>query len=421
MKHRGSDPAERKPTESALSGLLIADFGRVLAGPYATMLLADLGAEVVKIERPGSGDDTRAWGPPWQDGQATYFQGVNRNKSSVVADLTTDEGRAAARALASRADIVVENFRPGVMERLGLGYDELRDLNPRLVYCSITGFGSAAGADLPGYDLLVQAMGGLMSITGDPDGGPTKVGVALVDVITGLHAAVGILAAARHAASTGAGQRVEVNLLSSLLSALVNQAQGYVGAGVVPGRMGNRHPSIAPYEAFATEDRMLVLAVGTDRQFAALCDVLALPEVARDPRFTTNEQRVANREELRTLLEDRLGREPAEHWFKVLMDQGVPCGPINTIDQGFSLAAELGLDPVVHVPRVAMRTPDLGQDGAVNSATVATVAHPIRLSRTPAVYRAVPPQLGQDGQAGVHRDHGDWGTAASCESPGVSS
>ncbi len=390
----------QRPGDAALDGLVIADFGRVLAGPYATMLLADLGAEVVKIERPGSGDDTRAWGPPWSDGQATYFQGVNRNKRSVAVDLTTEGGRDAARSLVQRADVVVENFRPGVMGRLGLDYETLRESNPRLVYCSITGFGAGGGAALPGYDLLVQAMGGLMSVTGDPDGEPTKVGVALVDVITGLHAAVGILAAVRHAARTGEGQRVEVNLLSSLLSALVNQAQGYVGAGVVPQRMGNRHPSIAPYEAFPTQDRQLVLAVGTDRQFVALCDVLELSQVAADPRFATNDQRVCHREELCAVLEDRLRREPAEHWFELLMERGVPCGPINTIDQAFALATELGLDPVAHVPSRPPRPADLRQDGTVTPPTVATIANPIRLSQTPAAYHCGPPVLGQDGQAG---------------------
>lgn len=392
---------ERYPHEGALDGLLIADFGRVLAAPYATMLLADFGAEVVKVERPGLGDDTRAWGPPWSDGQATYFQGVNRNKQSVIADLTTEQGRAAARNLAQRADVVVENFRPGVMDRLGLDYDTLRAANPRLVYCSVTGFGSGEGAALPGYDLLVQAAGGLMSVTGDPDGEPTKVGVALVDVITGLHAALGILAAVRHAARTGEGQRVEVNLLSSLLSALANQAQGYVEAGVVPERMGNRHPSITPYETFQAQDRLLVLAVGNDRQFAALCEVLGMPAVSQDPRFATNEQRLAHREELCVLLAGRLGTQSADHWFRALMARGVPCGPINTIEQGFALATELGLNPVARVPRTAVGAPEVGQDGTVTSATVATVANPIRLSRTPAVYRSAPPLLGQNGGAGV--------------------
>lgn len=422
MSIHGVGPDQGVPDPGALDGLLIADFGRVLAGPYATMLLADLGAEVVKVERPGSGDDTRAWGPPWADGgQATYFQGVNRNKQSVAVDLTTDEGREAARALAVRADVVVENFRPGVMGRLGLDYESLREVNPRLVYCSITGFGSGEGAALPGYDLLVQAVGGLMSITGDPHGEPTKVGVALVDVITGLHAAVGILAAVRHASSTGEGQKVEVNLLSSLLSALVNQAQGYVGAGVVPGRMGNRHPSIAPYEAFPTQDRLLVLAVGNDRQFGVLCEVLDLPQLAEDRRFATNDQRVAHRDELCVVLGNRLRTHPADHWFEALMGRGVPCGPINTIAQGFALAAELGLDPLVQVPHMAAAAPGLGQDGAVTPAAVATVANPIRLSRTPAVYRSAPPSLGQDGHVGGVREVAGGGSGSSQPGLGVSS
>jgi crotonobetainyl-CoA:carnitine CoA-transferase CaiB-like acyl-CoA transferase len=394
----------------ALSGLLVADFGRVLAGPYATMLLADLGAEVIKIERPGLGDETRDWGPPWANGQATYFQSVNRNKQSVAADLATEHGLVVARDLAERADVLVENFRPGVMARLGLDYETLRKANPRLVYCSISGFGSGDGAVLPGYDLLVQAMGGLMSLTGDPEGEPTKVGVALVDVITGLHAAVGVLAAVRHAERTGQGQQVEVNLLSSLLSALANQAQGYVGAGVVPGRMGNRHPSISPYETFPTKDRLLVLAVGNDKQFATLCEVLGVPETASDPRFVTNTQRVAHREALSELLTQRLRTRPASHWFHELMAQGVPCGPINSVAEGFALAAELGLTPVVEVPAgepaAGDRSPESGDDPSdtgvtgTTVATVATVANPIRLSRTPATYRSAPPRLGQHTREG---------------------
>src|SRR4051794_5002083 len=238
----------------ALGELKILDFSRVLAGPLATMVLADLGAEVTKVERPGGGDETRAWGPPYDErGEATYFQSVNRNKGSVVLDLAAEEGRAEARRIAREADVVVENFRPGVMEKLGLGYEELSAANPGLVYCSITGFGAGeAGAALPGYDLLVQAMGGLMSVTGEPDGPPLKVGVALVDVVAGLFAAVGILAALEHRRASGRGQRVEVDLLSALLAGLVNQASGYTVAGAVPGRIGNSHPSIAPYELLAT-------------------------------------------------------------------------------------------------------------------------------------------------------------------------
>ncbi len=359
-----------------LDGVLVADFSRVLAGPYATMLLADLGAEVVKVERPGHGDDTRAWGPPYtESGQSTYFAGVNRNKSTRVIDLSSPEGRDEARDLALAADVLVENFKPGALDRMGLGYADLAPLHPGLVYCSITGFGSGVGRDLPGYDLLVQAMGGLMSITGPGPGEPTKAGVALVDVITGLHATVGILAALRHRDATGEGQRVEVNLLSSLLSALVNQASGYVAAGVVPGILGNAHPSIAPYDVFATGDRPLVIAVGNDGQFAALAAELGAPELAADPDYSTNPARVAHREELKARLEGLLASCGADEWQRRITSAGVPCGPINDLAQAFALASALGLEPVVEV------------DGT------ATVAHPITLSHTPATYRSGPPDL----------------------------
>ena len=368
----------------ALGGLLVADFGRVLAGPYATMLMADLGAEVIKIERPGTGDDTRAWGPPWADGQATYFQGVNRNKQSLAIDLSTQEGLAEVCDIAGRADVVVENFRPGVMARLGLDYETLRETNPRLVYCSISGFGSGEGAALPGYDLLAQALGGLMSVTGSPDGEPTKVGVALVDVITGLHAAVGILAAVRHAERTGEGQWVEVNLLSSLLSALANQAQAYVGAGVVPGRMGNRHPSISPYETFPTKDRLLVLAVGNDRQFVTLCGLLDLPEVATDPRFATNAARVGNRQLVTDTLTPVLRGQPTAWWVERLEAMKIGCGPINTLAQVFA-------DPHVQARGVVVEMPH----ASLADGTIKVIANPVRLSESPADYRLPPPLLGQ--------------------------
>ncbi|MEI8083528.1 MAG: CoA transferase, partial [Actinomycetes bacterium] len=252
-------------TPGALSGLVVADFSRVLAGPYATMLLGDLGAEVVKIERPGAGDDTRSWGPPFApNGQTTYFQSVNRNKRSLSVDLKSAEGVTVARELIARADVLVENFRPGTLDGLGLGYQRLHAENPRLIYCSISGFGSGAGAHLPGYDALLQAVGGLMSVTGDPPGHPTKAGVALVDVITGLHAVYGIMAALRHRDVTGRGQLVEVNLLSSLLSAMVNQSAAWVGAGIVPASTGNDHPSVAPYGLFQAADGPFVIAVGND-------------------------------------------------------------------------------------------------------------------------------------------------------------
>jgi len=371
-------PDEQTP---ALAPLHIVDFSRVLAGPLATMVLADLGATVTKVERLGVGDDTRRWGPPYDDaGNATYFLSVNRNKQSAALDLGDPGDRARARELVRSADVVVENFRSGVMERHGLGYDALAREQPSLVYCSITGFGSGAGAELPGYDLLVQALGGLMSITGEADGPPQKVGVALVDVITGLFAAVGILAAVRHRDRTGEGQRVELDLLSCLLAALVNQASAYTVAGVVPGRMGNGHPSIAPYDVYATADGELVLAVGNDRQFAALCELLGCAPLACDERFATNEQRVAHRDALRLLLEQRLRAAPAAAWAPRLLAAGVPAGEVNDVAGAFALAQRLGLAPVVELP---------GRDGR----PVPLTATPIRLSRTPPTYRTAPPEM----------------------------
>ncbi|MDI9936514.1 MULTISPECIES: CaiB/BaiF CoA transferase family protein [Rhodococcus] len=367
---------------ASLDGLLIADFGRVLAGPYATMLLADLGADVVKIERAGVGDDTRQWGPPWVGDESTYFQSVNRNKRSFAWDLRDPADLQQAQELTARADVVVENFLPGTMDRLGLGYDAVREINPDVVYCSVTGFGGQN--DLPGYDLLIQAVGGLMSITGPEPGVPTKVGVAVVDIITGLHAAVGILAALRHRDRTGEGQRVEVNLLSSLLSALANQTSGYVGAGVVPQAMGNRHPSIAPYEVFRTGDRPLVLAVGNNRQFASLVEVLGVPELADDERYATNTQRVAHREQLVRDITAALSAGSADEWFEKLTAQGVPCGPLNDIADAVALAERLGLNPVVEI------------DDPRRDRPVRQVANPIRLSVTPASYRSAPPRLGED-------------------------
>lgn len=330
----------------ALDGVRIADFGRVLAAPYATMLLADLGAEVIKVERPEGGDETRTWGPPWSEGESTYFLSVNRNKSSRVLDMRTDGGKGEARRLVASCDVVIENFRSGTMEKFGLGYEQVSALNPGLVYCSLTGFGSAQGADLPGYDLVVQAVGGLMSITGDSESGPMKAGVALVDVITGLHAAIGVLAALRHRDLTGHGQRVEVNLLSSLLSALTSQASAYVSTGQVPGPMGNQHPSIAPYEVINAADRPIAIAAANDKLFGLLAECVGRPDLGADPRFATNAQRVAHREVLASELESRIRLESADHWFAKLSAHGVPCGPINNLRQAFELAERLGLAPV---------------------------------------------------------------------------
>jgi crotonobetainyl-CoA:carnitine CoA-transferase CaiB-like acyl-CoA transferase len=364
--------------------LRILDFSRVLAGPFATMMLADFGAEVTKVERPGGGDETRAWGPPYDDrGEATYFESVNRNKSSVVVDMASEAGLEELRRRAREADVLVENFRPGLMADKRLDYETLRAENPRLVYCSITGFGSGGGAELPGYDLLIQALGGLMSVTGDPAGEPMKVGVALVDVLAGLFATVGILVALRAREESGEGQLVEVDLLSALLASLVNQGSAYTVAGVVPERLGNRHPSISPYEVYATAEGELVLAVGNDRQFGALCEELGAPELATDPRFATNSARVEHREALGAELERLLTARPAAEWAPALLARRVPAGQVNDLGAAFAFAERIGLDPTVAIPR---------EDGG----TVSLTRNPIRLSATPPTYRSAPPSLPED-------------------------
>ncbi|MYQ62047.1 CoA transferase [Streptomyces sp. SID4950] len=364
--------------------MLVADFSRVLAAPYLTMLLGDLGADIVKVERPGTGDDTRGWGPPHHRGDATYNLSVNRNKRSVVLDLAEREGRSAARRLATRADVLIENFRPGTMARLGLDEKSLRTRNPGLIYCSLSGFGTGPGAALPGYDLLVQAVGGLMSVTGLAPGQPTKTGVALVDVLCGLHAGIGVLAALRHRDRTGQGQLVEVDLLSTLLSSMVNQSAAHTLTGTVPGIMGNRHPSIAPYEVFPAADRPMVLAVGTDRQFRSLVSVLGVPGLADDARFATNTARVAHADELASLLSTSLSARTAEEWYDLLTPHGVPCGPVNDLADAFRLAERLELSPQVRVD---------GRD---------LVANPIRLEATPPTYRKAPPALGEHTEEVLH-------------------
>ena len=366
---------------SPLGGVKVADFSRVLAGPFASMMLADFGADVIKIEHP-AGDDTRAWVPPVDENDmGTYFSSVNRNKRSVVCDLRTPAGLAEARSIALAADVVIENFRPGVMEKYSLDDASLRRERPHLIYCSITGFGTDAGAHLPGYDLLVQAVGGLMSVTGSPDSEPSKVGVALVDVITGQNAVVGILASLRVRDLTGQGQRVEVNLLSSLLAGMVNQSSSTIATGTAPRRMGNAHPSIAPYETFRTLDGPIAVAVGTDKQFASLVRVLGLPELADDKRFDSNTDRLEHRVQLKELLEDRLQHRSAAEWSATLLVAGVPAGKVNSILEALELATSLGLDPVANVT-----------DG---SRTSRQIANPIRLSRTPARYLRPPPLLGE--------------------------
>jgi crotonobetainyl-CoA:carnitine CoA-transferase CaiB-like acyl-CoA transferase len=364
---------------AALEGVRVADFTRVLAGPLATMTLGDLGADVIKVEAPG-GDETRQWSPPQAgDGTSTYFLALNRNKRSVALDLRDPDDLALARTLIARADVMVDNFKPGGLGRLGLAPGALRDSNPALVHCSITGFGPGPGAALPGYDPLVQALSGLMSITGPADGEPSKVGVALVDVIAGLNAAVAILAALRERERSGQGQRVEVTLLGSALAALVNQASGYLNAGALPARLGNVHPSIEPFATYAAADGPLMICAGNDRQFAALAAALGAPVLAADERFATNPSRVANREALRTLIEERLAAAPVDDWVGRLREAGVPAGPVNDLAAAFALADELELEPI-------------DERGGAR-----TVTSPIGLERTPPQTRRRPPRLDEHG------------------------
>lgn len=374
----------RVTATGALHGIRVADFTRVLAGPYASMYLGDFGADVVKVEPP-SGDETRAWTPPRDErGESAYFASVNRNKRAVRLDLADADDLAQARELALGADIVLENFRPGVMERFGLGYEQLAADNPRVIYGSVTGFGREAA--LPGYDFLVQGLSGLMSITGSPDGEPAKVGVAVVDVLTGLNLVTGVLAALHERGRSGRGQRIEVSLLGSALAGLVNIAGSALATGAAPGRHGNAHPSICPYESFAASDELLLIAVGNDHQFASLAEVLGAPELARDPRFADNESRVRNRAELVPLLAARFRTRTAAEWASALTARRVPAGRCNTVPEAIALAASLGLEPVVELADAA---------GAARS-----IANPVRYSRTPAVYRLAPPAAAGEERVG---------------------
>jgi len=364
---------------SALDGLLVADFSRVLAGPLTAMTLGDLGADVIKIESV-AGDETRSWQPPTDDeGRATYFLTVNRNKRSISLNLKDEDDLKLAAELARRADVLIENFKPGTMERFGLGYEEVAMSNPGIVYCSISGFGDAGGAAMPGYDPLVQALSGLMSVTGPPEGEASKVGVALVDVIAGLNASTGILAALRARDRDRVGQKVSVDLLSTALAALANQASSFLNTGDSPGRLGNVHPSIEPFATYAAADGSLMICAGNDHQFRQLVISIGAPELVEDPRFSTNSDRVANRDALRPELESRLSLDSAGYWERILNDAGVPAGPVNDIGAGFKLAAGLGLDPVDEFEGVK------------------TARSPIRLSATPAETRRRPPSLDEQG------------------------
>jgi len=360
---------------AALDGVVVADFSRVLAGPLIGMTLGDLGADVTKIEAP-DGDDTRRWGPPFDaDGRATYFNAANRNKTSIALDLRDPADLEAARRLCLAADVVISNFRPGTLERFGLDYATISAANAPVIYCEISGFGEEAGRELPGYDPLVQAMGGLMSVTGPPET-PSKTGVAVVDVVTGLYATIAVLAALHERGRSGRGQRITINLLHAALALLANQSAGFLGSGHVPVRLGNDHPSIAPFSTYRGRDGDLMICAGNDRQFHDLLRVLGAGDAASDARFATNSARVANAEALRDLLESRLRAHTCREWTKRLAKAGVPAGPVLDLGQAFELAENLGLDVV-----------DRFED-------VATVAFPARLSRTPATTLRRPPELG---------------------------
>jgi crotonobetainyl-CoA:carnitine CoA-transferase CaiB-like acyl-CoA transferase len=377
-----SDEPVAEAAPGPLSGLLVADFSRILAGPYASMLLADLGAEVVKVESPG-GDDTRSWLPPVRDEVSTYYLGINRNKRSIALDLKDPDDQRIARELANRADILIENFRPGGLAKYELDYASVAATNPGIIYASISGFGTGGGAALPGYDLIVQAISGLMSLTGDPDGPPYRSGISVFDVMSGMQATIGILAALNHRTTGGTGQHVEVNLLSTALSGLVNHSSAYVAGGVTPFRMGNAHPSLFPYEPLPTADGDLIITAGNDGQFKKLTAALGIPELADDPRFGRNQDRTANREELRPLLVERLATRTKQEWFRDLLAAGVACGPINSIAEGVAFAEELGLDPIVSVGD--------GDDA------VPSIRNPLTFSATPTHYVLPPPRLDEHG------------------------
>jgi crotonobetainyl-CoA:carnitine CoA-transferase CaiB-like acyl-CoA transferase len=363
-----------------LDGLVVADMSRVLAGPYCSMLLGDMGATVIKVEGPG-GDDTRTWMPPVKDGVSTYYLSIGRNKRSVVLDFRDPDDRALAVELLRRADIAIENFKPGALRKFGLDYPAVAEANPGLVYLSISGFGTAEGAWLPGYDLIVQAVSGLMSLTGDADGPAFRAGISVFDVMAGLHGLIGVLAALQQRNETGCGQHVEVNLLSSAMSGLVNQTAAYTAGGVVPQRMGNAHPSLFPYEVMPTADRDMIITAGNDRQFRSLCEVLGIADVPDDPRFGSNSDRTRNRDELRPLLLAELAKWKADDLFLALNQAGVPCGPINTIGEGVEFAESLGLAPRVELG---------GGDRAVT-----LVRNPITFGDAALRYDLPPPGLGE--------------------------
>jgi formyl-CoA transferase len=383
--------------EGALAGLKVLDLSRVLAGPWCTQILADLGADVIKIERPGSGDDTRSWGPPFltdsngdATDQATYYTSCNRNKRSVTIDMATPEGQALLQQMATRSDVVVENFKTGGLERYGLDHESLCAANPRLIYCSITGFGhDGPYANRAGYDLLIQAASGMMSITGRPDdepgGGPMRVGVALTDIFTGVYASTAILAALEVRHRSGVGQHIDMALLDVGMAILANQASAFLNTGIAPPRQGNTHPSLAPYQDFRTKDGAMMLAIGNNGQFARFCEAADQPGLACDERFATNSLRVQHRADLIRQLDAVTRTRTTSEWIELLEDKAVPCGPINDIAQAFE-------DKQAKARGLAVTLPRQAGDGIAH---ITSVASPLRLSNTPPVLRNAAPALGQ--------------------------
>lgn len=370
-------------SKGPLSGVVVIDLSRILAGPYCTMLLGDLGAEVIKIEAPGRGDGSREWGPPWAGGESAYYLCVNRNKKSITLNLKSEKGREVLRKLIEKGDVLVENFLPGTMERWGFDYERVREINPRIIYCSITGYGQEGPyKDRPGYDFIIQAQGGIMSITGPVEGPPMKVGVAIVDVTAGLFAAVAILAALHEREGSGEGQHIDIALLDSQVAWLVNVASNYLVSGEVPRRYGNAHPNIVPYELFEAEDGWFALGVGNDRQWRKLCEVIGRPKLAQDPRFATNPRRVENREALIPLLQEIFRGRMVDEWLGLLVEAGIPCAPVNSIDRVLADPQVQSREMVVEVPH-----PTAGR--------VRLVGSPLKLSRTPVEMRHHPPLLGE--------------------------
>ena len=376
----------------ALSGVTVIDLTRVLAGPYCTQMLGDLGADVIKIERPGSGDDTRKFAPPFvtdNEGKETtesaYFMSANRNKRSVEIDLTSKAGQNIIRKLVLEADVLVENFKTGNLSKYGLGYDDLKELNPKLVYCSITGFGQTGPyAKRPGYDFLIQGMGGIMSITGEADREPQKVGVPIADIMSGMFAAVAINAALRHAALSGEGQYIDIGMLDTQVAWLVNQGMNFLHSGEAE-RLGNAHPNIVPYQVFKSSDGHIVLAIGNDKQFKTFCEFAGAPELPSNPKFASNDARVNNRAETVELIQNLIIQKPSQYWLDELEKMKIGCGPINSLEQTFTDPHVLAREMITKIPH-----PLIKEDGGAK-----LIASPLRLSETPVAYRHHPPLLGE--------------------------